>query len=90
MGKKVDVPRRTRNIGWRNSLYKICIPNQCYRNVVSFYHFNTYTKLEPWGSGFYINSIGLEVVDEYTKTKIILNLGDEIRCVSETIETGYS
>ena len=47
-------------------------------------------NLEPWGSGFYINSIGLEVVDEYTKTKITLNLGDEIRCVSETIETGYS
>ena len=46
--------------------------------------------LEPWGSGFYINSIDLEVEDEYIKTTITLNSGDEIRCVSETIETDYS
>jgi len=26
--------------------------------------------LEPWGSGFYINSIDLEVEDEYIKTTI--------------------
>lgn len=46
--------------------------------------------LEPWGSGFYINSIDLEVEEDYIKTIITLNSGDEIKCDSETIETDYS
>jgi cysteine synthase len=43
--------------------------------------------IEPWGSGFYVNSIEFKKhSDKQIRTKILLNSGDEITCVAETIK----
>jgi hypothetical protein len=43
--------------------------------------------VEPWGSGFYVNSIEFNKhSNTQIRTKILLNSGDEITCIAETIK----
>lgn len=46
--------------------------------------------VEPWGSGFYVNSIEFNkhITDKQISTKILLNSGDAITCIAETIKIG--
>ncbi len=45
--------------------------------------------VEPWGSGFYVNSIEFKKhSDKQIITKILLISGDEITCIAEIIKIG--
>jgi hypothetical protein len=42
---------------------------------------------EPWGSGFYIHSLEIELAeDNQIKTSIILNSGDIVKCIATLIK----
>ncbi|WP_342543629.1 hypothetical protein MHH33_08980 [Paenisporosarcina sp. FSL H8-0542] len=60
--------------------------NQIFWVFKEVYDFNI-TMKEPWGSGFYVNSIEFdEFSDRHIKTIVLLNSGDEINCISEIIK----
>jgi hypothetical protein len=42
---------------------------------------------EPWGSGFYVSTISVERENALIRTRLELNSGDEITCISELIKT---
>ncbi|MDU0205410.1 hypothetical protein RQP52_30485 [Paenibacillus sp. PFR10] len=41
---------------------------------------------EPWGSGFYIHSLEVELVENQIKTNIILNSGDIVKCIATLLK----
>jgi hypothetical protein len=45
---------------------------------------------EPWGSGFYLHSISVEEENTLIKTTFVLNSGDEISCVAQSVKTDAS
>jgi hypothetical protein len=43
---------------------------------------------EPWGSGFYIHYLEVEIAeDNQIKTSIILNSGDIVKCIATLLKT---
>lgn len=41
---------------------------------------------EPWGSGFYIHSLEVELAEDRIKTNIILNSGDIVKCIATLLK----
>lgn len=54
------------------------------------YNFHCSMK-EPWGGGYYLLSVSVEkVTDVHLRTTLLLNSGDKITFVSETVKTNAS
>jgi hypothetical protein len=41
---------------------------------------------EPWGSGYYIHSLEVELDEDQIKPNIILNSGDFVRCIATLLK----